>query len=136
MGWLDGSQQDAAQALICVVDDDPPVRHAMANLLQSAGYTPICFASAEALLASPRLAEIDVGVFDVKLGGISGLALQEQLRALKRALPVLFVSGHSDQEMEQRALQAGAIALLRKPIDVDRLLDHIERALRARGTAP
>jgi FixJ family two-component response regulator len=133
MGSLESRQAPPPQWLVCVVDDDQSVRHGMANLLQSAGHTTICFDSAEAFLASERLAEIDFAVFDVLLGGISGFALQDRLAAARAHIPLVYVSAHGDSAMEQRALDAGAIALLRKPIDVDLLLAHIERTLGAPG---
>jgi len=129
----------AACARICVVDDDAAVRHALCNLLEAGGYDVLAFESGEALLAAGELARIDVAVFDVKLRGMSGFTLLERFRerttAEARAIPTLLISGHSDRAMEQRALDAGALELLRKPVDPDRLLELIEDALQRR-TAP
>ena len=135
MGALTSSQDISPPALICVVDDDESVRHAMANLLKSAGYAAICFESAESCLASERRAEFAFAVLDVKLGGMSGFSLQERLAGAEHSIPLIFVSAHGDLAMEQRALDAGAIAFLRKPIDVDLLLEHIGRALAAHEKA-
>jgi len=123
-----GRAEDEA-ARICVVDDDAAVRHAMLNLLEAGGYRALGFESGEAFLAWPRLADIDLAVFDVKLRGMNGFTLQARAAALGLELPLLFISGHSDCDMEQRALRAGARALLRKPVDPDLLFEHIERAL-------
>jgi FixJ family two-component response regulator len=122
-------EDEGPPACICVVDDDAAVRHALVNLLEADGYRWLAFDSGEAFLASPDVAEIDVAVFDVKLRGMSGFTLQEQFAYLGLNVPVLFISGHSDQDMEQRALRMGALALLRKPVDPDVLFEHIERAL-------
>lgn len=127
-------KDDEALGRICVVDDDPAVRHAMINLLEAGGYQALAFDSGEAFLAAPNLAQIDVAVFDVKLRGMNGFALQERFAALGLAIPLLFVSGHSDRDMEQRAARVGALALLRKPVDPDVFFEHIERALALRGT--
>jgi FixJ family two-component response regulator len=132
MGALSSSQGNSAHALICVVDDDESVRRAMDNLLKSAGYASISFDSGESCLASARRGEFALAVLDVKLGGMSGFALQQCLAAADKPLPLVFVSAHGDLAMERRALDAGAIAFLRKPIDVDLLLEHIARALAAR----
>jgi FixJ family two-component response regulator len=134
MSWQDGGDETPC---ICVVDDDAAVRHAMANLLEACGYEALAFDSAEAFLACGDLDGIDVAVFDVKLRGMNGFALQERFAALGLAprVPLLFVSGHSDAEMEQRALRVGALALLRKPVDPDLLFEHIEHALQLRRTA-
>lgn len=123
---------DAAPARICVVDDDAAVRQAMANLLQADGYATLLFESGESFLASPHLPDIDLVLLDVKLRGINGFTTQERFAALGLAIPLLFLSGHSDRDMELRAARAGAIALLRKPVDPDLLFEHIECALNSR----
>jgi FixJ family two-component response regulator len=122
-------------ALICVVDDDAAVRQALDNLLTSADYIPLVFESGEACLAYARLGDIDFAVVDVKLGGMSGFELQARLNALDLKLPLVFISGHADQAMEELAVRAGAIALLHKPIDAERLLALIGQALSGRAPA-
>jgi len=116
-------------ALVCVVDDDDEVRDGMRNLLASAGYDTVAFASAEACLAFERLADVDLALFDVRLPGMDGFDLHRALVERGLRLAVVFVSGHADDAMAARAFQAGAIALLQKPIDGDMLLCLIERAL-------
>jgi FixJ family two-component response regulator len=133
MSWSAGVEEQGAR--IGVVDDDMSVRHALVNLLEAGGYRWWAFDSGEAFLASPHLAEIDVAVFDVKLRGMSGFALQERFASLGLNVPVLFISGHGDRDMEQRAVRAGALALLRKPVDPDVLFEHIEHALDVRRGA-
>jgi two-component system response regulator FixJ len=130
------ASHDETPACICVVDDDAAVRHAMVNLLEAGGYLPLAFESGEALLAWPGLAGIDVALFDVKLRGMNGFVLQERFNALGLGIPLLLLSGHSDHDMEQRALKAGALVLLRKPIDPDMLFDYIEQALELRRAGP
>jgi FixJ family two-component response regulator len=131
---------DGTPACICVVDDDAAVRLAMCNLLDAGGHGALAFESGEALLDAPDLAAIGAAIFDVKLRGMNGFVLLERFRergaALGLDIPVLLVSGHSDRDMEQRAMQAGALALLRKPVDPDLLFDHIEQALTLRRTLP
>lgn len=121
-------------ALVCVVDDDGEVRGGMRSLLASAGYDTVAFASSEACLAFDRLDEVQLALFDVRLPGMDGFALHAALAARGLRVPVLFVSGHADAPMARRALQAGAIALLQKPVDGDALLGLVERAL-GRGDA-
>jgi FixJ family two-component response regulator len=130
-----GGTATAAPALICVVDDDASVRQALDNLLASADYTPLCFESGEACLACGRLHDMDFAVVDVRLGGMSGFELHERFSAMQLDLPLVFISGHADSAMEELAVRAGAIALLHKPIDVDRLFSLIDQAL-VRGHAP
>lgn len=122
--------------LVSVVDDERSVRRGLSNLLKSAGYTTICFESAEAFLDFDRVAEVGCLVLDVKLKGIDGFELQERLVDSGMDVPIVFVSGHGDKEMQNRAMRAGAIAFLRKPIDVDALLTYIQRALASRREIP
>jgi FixJ family two-component response regulator len=127
-----GSANDRTSACVCIVDDDAAVRRAIANLLEAGGYRPIGFDAGETLLSWARLARIDVAIFDVKLRGMNGFELQERFAAYGLDIPFIFISGHCDAEKEDRALQVGALALLRKPVDPDELFEHIERALRQR----
>jgi FixJ family two-component response regulator len=138
MSWQSGeggADDEGTVARICVVDDDMAVRHAVLNLLEAGGYLAAGFDSAEAFLACPGRAGFALALFDVELPGMDGFALQARCAVLGLKLPLLFISGRGDRDMELRALRAGALALLRKPVDPDLLFDHIERALGLRGTA-
>lgn len=115
-------------ALVCIVDDDDDVRDGMRNLLASSGYDTVAFASAEECLAV-RLAGVSLALIDVRLPGIDGFALHSALVERGLQLAVVFFSGHTDDTMAAHAVQAGAIALLQKPIDGDMLLCLIERVL-------
>lgn len=122
-------RQDPTSGTICVVDDDHAVRAAMSNLLEASGHAVHVFESGEAFLASPQLNECDVAVFDIKLRGMDGFAIQQECLRRGLRLPVLFISGHGDRDMERRAIDAGALALLRKPVDPDLLCAYIEDRL-------
>lgn len=125
----DSGGRDPTSATICVVDDDVAVRAAMGNLLEASGYDTLLFDSGEAFLASPRLEAFDFAVFDIQLRGMDGFAIQEQCVRRGLALPVLFISGRGDRDMERRAIDAGALALLRKPVDPELLCAYIESRL-------
>lgn len=131
MGAPRSNRGSSDDALICVVDNDQPVRSAVENLLESAGYTTIAFDSGEACLASPRRAEFAFAILDIELGGMHGFALQQPLTAGGTLLPLVLFSAYGDHAMARRAIDAGAIAFLRKPVDVDLLLAHISKALAA-----
>jgi len=115
---------------IAIVDDDRSVRSGLSNLLHSAGYRTVCFESAETFLTGGAdLVNIALVILDVKLTGINGFELYERL-SLKATPPsVIFISGHGDENTHRQAISVGAIAFLRKPIDVDILLERIKWAL-------
>ena len=100
---------------IAIIDDERSVRSGLSNLLQSEGYATDTFDSAEVFLSHP-----------LALSGAS-------LRLLATPPPpILFISGHADENMQRYALSLGAAAFLRKPINIDILLDHIQRELTRR----
>lgn len=122
---------DATGTLIAIVDDDLSVRTALNNLLRSVGYKTLLFESAEAVLQSDLLGAIRFMVLDVKLKGISGIELFEQLRAAGVMIPTVFISGHADLNTQLRIARAGAVLFLPKPVDVEVLLTTIEHRVRA-----
>lgn len=118
---------------IVIVDDEPSVRSGLCNLLQSDGYDTEAFASAEAFLQDDSArANAALLILDVKLKGMSGLELYRQLIAQTAPPPVIFISGHGDENTLWYAINLGAVTFLRKPINVDTLLDYIRRELSAR----
>ncbi len=115
----------SVQRLISVIDDDHAVRNGLSNLLRSAGYEAIDFASAEDFLKYYAVHGVDCVILDVRLKGISGLELLARLVKSRSAPPVIVISGHGGEQMCASALDTGALAFLRKPIDVDTLLECI-----------
>ena len=119
---------------IAIIDDERSVRSGLSNLLESEGYSTDTFDSAEVFLSHPlALSGAALVITDIKLRGMSGLELFDKLRLLAvPPPPVLFISGHADENMQRYALGLGAAAFLRKPINIDILLDHIQRELARR----
>ena len=115
---------------ISIVDDDPLVRSALSRLFKSAGYEVASFESAEAFLESEHTTTTSCLVLDVHLPGRSGLELQSELQAANNPLPVVFVTAYEDEQAKTGALERGAVEFLRKPLDTERLLEGIERALK------
>jgi FixJ family two-component response regulator len=116
---------------VCVVDDDPSVRRSLARLLRAAGYRADSFASAVEFLASlPRDGPACVLV-DVRMPDVSGFDLFQQLQEGCPGLPVVFITGHGDVAMAERAIKAGASDFLVKPVDEAVLLAAVEQALAA-----
>jgi FixJ family two-component response regulator len=111
-----------------VVEDDAPSRESTARVLRAGGYTVRLYASAAEFLA----VETDGAgclVLDLSLPGPSGLDLQEQLAASDSVLSIVFVSGQADVPKTARAMKAGAVDFLPKPVDVPVLLDAVRQAI-------
>ncbi len=123
------SKREPTVSLIGVVDDDESVRDALDSLVRSAGYYCAVFPSAEAFLNSGSLDATDCMVLDVRMPGLSGLDLQRKIRAMNYGTPIIFVTGHADDEARARALRDGARAVLSKPFSEDALLGAIRSAL-------
>ncbi len=119
----------AASPLVFVVDDDPSVRKSLTRLLESAGYTVEAFASAREFLAREPHAGPCCLVLDVRMPGLTGIELQEMLAATGRRMSIVFVTGHADVPTSVKAMKAGAVDLLTKPVDVEDLIAAIQRAV-------
>ena len=115
--------------LVVGIDDDFHVRESIESLVESAGYTPSVFASAELFLASGALAEAACLITDVRMPGMSGIELQRRVRLERPSLPVIFVSAHHDVEVRQLALDEGAVDFMYKPFDAAKLLETIARVM-------
>lgn len=115
--------------LVVVVDDDPAIRKALARLLRSASLEVEVFGSAGDLLARNGSLRPACLVLDVHLPDVDGISLLRQLVTATPGLSVVMITGDQDPELRQRALQAGAVAVLGKPFDEERLLDEVRRAL-------
>jgi FixJ family two-component response regulator len=118
-----------AEALVFVVDDDAPMRESLKNLLRSVGLRVEAFASAQEFLHSPRPDVPGCLVLDVRLPGLSGLDLQQQMAESDRDMPIIFITGHGDIPMTVQAMKAGAVEFLTKPFRDQALLDAVQHAL-------
>jgi FixJ family two-component response regulator len=112
-----------------VIDDDVSVRSALARLLCSLGLQVQTFASARECLGSLRPDTPACLILDVRLAGEDGLLVQEALRAAARRLPIIFLTGYGTVPMCARAMKAGAVDFLQKPVDDEALLAAIAAAL-------
>ncbi|WDY57927.1 response regulator transcription factor [Pseudomonas sp. PSKL.D1] len=114
---------------VCVVDDDASVRKSLANLLRSAGYSTLLFASGEELLCAGPLQEAGCVLLDLKMPGLTGLDVQRELRRRGWRLPVICMSAHWDDGAVAAAMGNGAVGCLGKPFAEEALLKVIEEAL-------
>jgi FixJ family two-component response regulator len=121
----------SATPIVFIVDDDVSVRESLELLIESAGWHSQTFASAEEFLAHRA---VPTGpsclVVDVNLPDLTGLHLHESLVRDRRHMPVIFISGYDADETRVRAIDAGAVAFLSKPLDAGALLDAIEHAMK------
>ena len=101
----------------------------MVDLMHSVGHRAEPFASAETFLSSPNLPVFDCVVADVFMPGMSGFDLVRRLREEDRATPVIFITALPDDHLDDEALSAGALTLMRKPFEAAALLEFVERSL-------
>ena len=114
---------------VAIVDDEAPVRDALLDLLDEAGFPACAFASGEEFLASGRQYECSCLITDIRMPGMSGLDLQSRLNAERLGVPIIFITAHSDEGMRTQALRSGAVEFLAKPFDDEVLLDTVRAAL-------
>jgi FixJ family two-component response regulator len=113
---------------VFVVDDDISVRESLELLIMSGGWKAETFGSAQGFLSRPRPNVPSCLVLDVTLPGLNGLELQQQL-VERTDMPIIFITGYGDVPMSVRAMKAGAVEFLTKPLNGDVLLDAIRHAL-------
>jgi two-component system response regulator FixJ len=115
---------------IFIVDDDAAIRDSLRMMLEVAGYTVRDFASAQSFLSD---ADMQGGclIVDIRMPGMGGLELQEELVRRKANIPVIVITGHGDVPLAVRAMRAGAADFVEKPFDEQRMLQSIADALEA-----
>lgn len=115
--------------VVSIVDDDASLREALSALTRSLGYSTRTFSSAEEYLGSASVDATRCLITDVRMPGLSGIELQEQLVNGGRKIPVIFISEQADAETKKRALHAGAICFLAKPFKDEQLVRCLKVAL-------
>lgn len=115
--------------VVYIVDDDEAVRNSLRLLLKSVGLPAAALASAQEFLATYNPEQPGCLVLDVRMPGMSGLELQQQLNLRGAVIPVIFITGHGDIPMAVEAMQHGACDFLQKPFRDQDLIDRIQRAL-------
>jgi FixJ family two-component response regulator len=115
--------------IVFVVDDDLSVREALEAYIVECGWRPEVFATAREFLARPRTMVPSCLVLDVGLPDLDGLELQKRINDERKEMPVIFVTGRGDIPMSVRAMKAGAVEFLTKPLRNDALIDAIRGAI-------
>lgn len=114
---------------VFIIDDDPSIRRSLERLIRLAGYEVETYASATDFLARDLYDGPCCLVLDVRMPGLTGLDLQEELNNAHLDLPIVFITGHGDIPMSVKAMKAGAVDFLPKPFEEEELLDAIGRSL-------
>jgi two-component system, LuxR family, response regulator FixJ len=114
---------------VFVVDDDEAVRNSLRLLLKSVGLAAVVLPTAQEFLSKYGPQQPGCLILDVRMPGMSGLELQEQLNVRGAMIPVIFITGHGDIPMAVEAMQQGAFDFLQKPFRDQDLIDRIQRAL-------
>lgn len=114
---------------IAIVDDEAPTVRALSRLLRAKGFSVLPFHAPEIFLAAMATARVDCAVLDLSMPGLGGLEVQEQLKTLGVSLPVIFLTGQGDIPTSVRAIKAGAVNFLTKPVDEFDLLAAVHTAI-------
>jgi FixJ family two-component response regulator len=117
------------EAIVHVVDDDDAVRDSLSLLLRTVGLCAKTYASADDFLAAFAPDEAGCLVADIRMPGLSGLELQQELIERHAEIPTIFITGHGDVPMAVHAMKAGAVDFIQKPFRDQDLLDRIHQAL-------
>lgn len=116
--------------VVCIIDDDSSVRKAVANLLKSEGYQPVCFQSGESFLGSPWKNQAACLILDLCMADMQGHDVQRSLNALEYRVPVICMSAQATEQAITASLQAGAVQFIAKPFTAEVLLAAIARAVK------
>jgi FixJ family two-component response regulator len=115
---------------VFIVDDDEAMRDALLMLMRAAGLKAETFASARDFLRHDHARRSGCLLLDIRMPDMSGLELQAELHKRRSRLPIVFLTGHADVPMTVRAMKAGAVDFIQKPLDEHRLVVAVMNALR------
>lgn len=130
---MSSSAPATGSPVVHVVDDDHDLRQSLVFLFESVGIQTLTYPDAATFLAEYDPAEPAVLIVDVRMPGLSGFQLQEQLLGLDYPAPIIFCSAHGDIAMSVRALQHGAVTFLEKPYEPQQMLDVVQEQLPEAG---
>jgi FixJ family two-component response regulator len=118
---------------ISIIDNDTLARYGVVALVESLGYKAVSFSSAEHFLASGAITETTCLITDVRMPGLSGLELQEALRAQGHRTPVILMTAYPNESRRNRAVAGGAVGFLSKPFDDTSLIECLAAAIKSRS---
>ena len=115
--------------LIAIVDDDKSIRTATQDLMKAAGFSTVAFEDAESFLGSASRASVACLVADMRMPGMTGLALHQELATSGHDIPTVIITAHPEELAQARARDAGICCYLSKPFAPDELLECVRQAL-------
>ena len=130
--WLMKSKQaesTSERSLLSVIDDDEMLRESLPELLREFGFAARAFSSGQEFLSSKYVDETRCLILDVAMPEMSGLDLQQELKRRGQAIPIIFISGHKDEDIRKQAFRQGAVTFLYKPFSDSDLLEAVNAAL-------
>lgn len=116
------------KSIVFIVDDDPSVRKALKRFVTSAGYSVKTYASAQEFLSAVPIFAEGCLILDMRMPGLNGLGLQAQMAVLNYKLPIIFITAFDNPQERKLAMDAGASAFLRKPLNDQELLEALKSA--------
>jgi FixJ family two-component response regulator len=126
---LHDRSKDDDDAIVLVIDDDPDIREALRDLLESVSLLSKSFKCAPEFFRYKLPDKVCCLIVDVRLPGLSGLEFQTELAKVQIDIPIIFITGHGDISMSVQAMRAGAVEFLTKPVREQDLLDAVNAAL-------
>jgi two-component system, LuxR family, response regulator FixJ len=117
------------EPVVFLVDDDPSVRRSLSRLISSAGYPVEAFSSAREFLNRNAADESGCILLDIRMPGINGIELQEELVLSGNPMPIIFMSAHASVPISVKAMKGGAVDFLTKPFSADELVSAIKNAV-------
>lgn len=120
---------DTANATVFIVDDDSAVRDSLMLMIEQEGIQVQTYASSEEFLDAFQNAALGCAILDIRMPGMDGIQLQQELNKRNIQLPVIFLTGHGDIPMSVKAVKAGAVDFLTKPVMRENLLSSVRTAL-------
>ena len=117
-----------ASIKVAIIDDEAPIRRSLARLMRSASMEPIIFSSPHEFLNHPIREQVVCAITDMRMPGLDGLRLQQELSKAAPHLSLVFITGHGNVQASVNAMKSGAVDFLEKPVDSDALLAAVVRA--------
>jgi len=118
-----------ADATVFIIDDDPAIRDSLALMIAQENISVMTFENAEAFLEACQAECLGCAIIDIRMPGMDGMQLQEELSKRNILLPIIFLTGHGDIPMSVRAIKAGAVDFLTKPVTREKLISAVRSAI-------